>query len=69
MKDCVLELVWLVIVCVIKIKELYIVIVDILVIRKLLGSKMGKGKGKVDYYVVNVMVGKVFFEFNCDNEI
>lgn len=29
---------------------------------------MGKGKGKVDYYVVNVKVGKILFEFECDNE-
>lgn len=43
--------------------------VDILVIRKFVGSRMGKGKGKLDYYLVNVMVGKVIFEFNCDNEI
>ena len=41
---------------------------DIPVSRKPLGSKMGKGKGKVDHYLANVMAGKVVFEFNCDNE-
>lgn len=41
---------------------------DIPVTRKPLGSKMGKGKGKLDHYLANVMAGKVIFEFNCDSE-
>ena len=41
---------------------------DVPVTRKPLGSRMGKGKGKVDHYVANVMAGKVLFEFNCDSE-
>lgn len=67
-KDCALESARLAIVRATKTKELYIVTADIPVTRKPLGSKMGKGKGKVDHYVANVMAGKVLFEFNCDNE-
>lgn len=38
------------------------------VTKKPLGSRMGKGQGKVDHYVAVVKEGQVIFQFNCDNE-
>ena len=38
------------------------------VTKKPLGSRMGKGQGKVDHYVAVVKEGQVVFQFNCDNE-
>ena len=32
------------------------------------GSRMGKGKGKIDHYVAHVKAGKIIFEFECDNK-
>jgi len=51
-----------------KTKDLFMVTADIPVTRKPVGSRMGKGKGKLDHYLANVMAGKVIFEFNCDSE-
>lgn len=36
--------------------------------KKPLGSRDGKGKGKIDHYVANVKAGKILFEFECDSE-
>jgi large subunit ribosomal protein L16 len=36
--------------------------------KKALGSRMGKGKGKVDHHVANVKAGKLMFEYTCDSE-
>lgn len=38
------------------------------VTKKAIGSRMGKGKGKVDHYVANVKSGKLLFEYSCDSE-
>lgn len=67
-RDAALESARLAITRATKTKELYMVTADIPVTRKPLGSKMGKGKGKLDHHLANVMAGKVIFEFNCDNE-
>ena len=36
--------------------------------KKPLGSRMGKGQGKIDHYVAVVKEGQAVFQFNCDNE-
>ena len=36
--------------------------------KKPLGSRMGKGQGKIDHYVAEVKEGNVLFQFNCENE-
>lgn len=38
------------------------------VTKKPLGSRMGKGQGKIDHYVAVVKEGQVIFQFNCENE-
>lgn len=38
------------------------------VTKKPMGSRMGKGQGKIDHYVAEVKEGKVLFQFNCENE-
>jgi len=41
---------------------------DTPVTRKPVGSRMGKGKGKIDHYVAKVSVGAHLFFFNCSDE-
>lgn len=36
--------------------------------KKALGTRMGKGKGAVDYFAANVKYGKMMFEFNSPSE-
>ena len=67
-RDAALESARLAIIRATKTKDLFMVKADIPVTRKPVGSRMGKGKGKLDHYLANVMAGKVIFEFNCDNE-
>lgn len=38
------------------------------VTKKALGTRMGKGKGAVEYFVAHVRAGKMMFEFNCPTE-
>ena len=38
------------------------------VTKKAMGSRMGKGQGKIDHYVAEVNEGKVLFQFNSENE-
>ena len=49
-------------------KQLYMIKAHVPITKKPLGTRMGKGKGKVDHYVANVKAGKILFEFNCDSE-
>jgi len=51
-----------------KSKQINMIKAQIAVTKKPLGTRMGKGKGKVDHYVANVKAGKLMFEFNCDSE-
>ena len=37
--------------------------------KKPVGTRMGKGKGKIDHYFARVSTGRMVFEFDCDNEI
>ena len=37
------------------------------VTKKAMGSRMGKGQGKIDHYVAEVKEGKVLFQFNSEN--
>nr|XP_002157779.1 50S ribosomal protein L16 [Hydra vulgaris] len=37
--------------------------------KKPLGTRMGKGKGKLDYWASSAVAGQWLFEFNCDNEL
>ena len=67
-RDAALESARLAIIRATKTKDLFMVTADIPVTRKPVGSRMGKGKGKLDHYLANVMAGKVIFEFNCDSE-
>ncbi|XP_057305245.1 50S ribosomal protein L16-like [Hydractinia symbiolongicarpus] len=32
------------------------------------GTRMGKGKGKLDYWASKSIAGQVLLEFNCDND-
>lgn len=36
--------------------------------KKPLGTRMGKGKGKLDYWASKSIAGQVLLEFNCDND-
>ena len=36
--------------------------------KKPVGTRMGKGKGKVDYWAAKAIAGQVLFEFNCAND-
>ena len=42
---------------------------DIPVTRKPIGSRMGKGKGKIDHYIAKVTAGAHIFMFNCSDEL
>lgn len=42
---------------------------DIPVTRKPVGSRMGKGKGKIDHYIAKVSAGAHIFMFNCSDEL
>ena len=37
--------------------------------KKPLGTRMGKGKGKLDYWASSAVAGQWLFEFNCDSEL
>ena len=51
-----------------KTRQLWKIEATMPVTKKPLGSRMGKGQGKVDHYVAVVKEGQVVFQFNCDNE-
>ena len=36
--------------------------------KKPVGTRMGKGKGKVNYWAAKAIAGQVLFEFNCAND-
>lgn len=42
---------------------------DVPVTRKPVGSRMGKGKGKIDHYIAKVSAGAHIFMFNCSDEL
>ena len=42
---------------------------DIPVTRKPVGTRMGKGKGKIDHYIAKVSAGAHIFMFNCSDEL
>lgn len=42
---------------------------DIPVTRKPVGTRMGKGKGKIDHYIAKVPAGAHIFMFNCSDEL
>lgn len=67
-KDCALESARLAIMRATKTRQLYMIKAQIPKTKKPPGSRMGKGRGKVDHYVANVKAGKILFEFECDNE-
>ncbi|XP_074622274.1 large ribosomal subunit protein uL16-like [Acropora palmata] len=67
-KDCALESARLCIMRATKTRQLYMVKAQVAKTKKPLGSRMGKGKGKIDHYVANVKAGKILFEFECDSE-
>ena len=67
-KDCALESARLCIMRATKTRQLYMVKALVPMTKKPLGSRMGKGKGKIDHYVANVKAGKILFEFECDSE-
>ncbi len=52
----------------IKSKDLKQITADFPITKKPEGSRMGKGKGKVSYYVKRVAAGELMFEFNCEDE-
>lgn len=51
-----------------KCKQVNMIKAQVPITKKPLGTRMGKGKGKVDHYVANVKAGKLMFEFSCDSE-
>jgi len=51
-----------------KTPEMWKVEADTPVTRKPVGSRMGKGKGKIDHYVAKVSAGSHLFFFNCSDE-
>lgn len=67
-KDCALESARLCIMRATKTRQLYMIKALIPKTKKPLGSRMGKGQGKIDHYVANVKAGKIIFEFECDSE-
>ncbi|KXJ23275.1 50S ribosomal protein L16 [Exaiptasia diaphana] len=67
-KDNALESARLAIIRKAKTKQVNMIKAQIPVSKKALGSRMGKGKGKVDHYVANVKSGKLLFEYSCDSE-
>lgn len=36
--------------------------------KKPVGTRMGKGKGKLDYWASKAIAGQVLYEFNCEND-
>ena len=36
--------------------------------KKPVGTRMGKGKGKVNYWAAKAIAGQVLYEFNCAND-
>ena len=68
MKDCALESARLAITRTTKTKTLYMIKAHVPKTKKPPGSRMGKGKGKIDHYVANVKAGKIIFEFECDSK-
>ena len=48
-------------------KQMYMIKAHVPVTKKPLGTRMGKGKGKVDHYGAHVKTGKIMFEYNSDN--
>lgn len=42
---------------------------DVPVTRKPVGTRMGKGKGKIDHYIAKVSAGAHIFMFNCSDEL
>lgn len=51
-----------------KTAEMWKIEADSPVTRKPVGSRMGKGKGKIDHYVARVAAGAHLFFFNCSDE-
>lgn len=51
-----------------KTKQVWKVAAEAPFTKKPLGTRMGKGKGKVDYWAAKAVAGQVLLEFNCDNE-
>lgn len=42
---------------------------EIPVTKKPVGTRMGKGKGKIDHYIAKVSAGAHIFMFNCSDEL
>ncbi|EDO37579.1 predicted protein, partial [Nematostella vectensis] len=49
-------------------KQIIMIKAHVPMTKKALGSRMGKGKGKMDHYVANVKAGKILFEYSSDSE-
>ena len=51
-----------------KTPEMWKIEADTPVTRKSIGSRMGKGKGKIDHYIAKVSAGSHLYFFNCSDE-
>ena len=50
------------------VRDVWVAEATVPITKKAIGSRMGKGKGKLQHYVRIVKPGEKLFEFNCDNE-
>jgi len=50
-----------------KTKQVWKIVCESPFTKKPVGTRMGKGKGKLNYWAAEAIAGQVLFEFNCDN--